>query len=299
MNIKKYFILVFSIVGVFIAAAGGFIAAGLINESQASQEENKSGIVDKQQFFELNKKTNVLIMGTDKSELRSDVMILASLDSKNKKLNMLSVPRDTRIKIDNKYQKINAALSIGKEELAIRKVKEITGMPIHYYVTVNFGGFKNIIDILGGVDFDVPQNMNYDDPLQNLHIHLKKGMQHLDGDKAEQFVRYRKYPEGDIGRIKAQQAFIRALVEQKLKLEYISKIDDLYKAIKENLETNIGALDVTKNLSAVKALSSDNVQMFQLPGEAKMINEVSYFIHDDEQTIKLIEENFGDKISSN
>ncbi|WHH57001.1 LCP family protein [Petroclostridium sp. X23] len=299
MNIKKYFILVFSIVGVFVAAAGGFIVAGLMNESQASQDENKSEIVDKQQFFQLNKKTNVLIMGTDKSELRSDVMILASLDSKNKKLNMLSIPRDTRIKIDNKYQKINAALSIGKEELAIRKVKEITGMPIHYYVTVNFGGFKNIIDILGGVDFDVPQNMNYDDPLQNLHIHLKKGMQYLDGDKAEQFVRYRKYPEGDIGRIKAQQAFIRALVEQKLKLEYISKIDDLYKAIKENLETNIGALDVTKNLSAVKALSSDNVQMFQLPGEAKMINQVSYFIHDDEQTIKLIEENFGYKISSN
>lgn len=208
---------------------------------------------------------------------------------------MLSIPRDTRIKINNQYQKINAALTFGEEELAIRKVKEITGMPIHYYVTVHFEGFRNIIDILGGVDFDVPINMNYDDPIQNLHIHLKKGMQHLDGKKAEQFVRYRRYPEGDIGRINAQQAFMKALLEQKLKLEYLSKIDDLYKAIKENVKTNIGPIDVTKNIALVKVLNPNNVQMFQLPGEAKMINGISYFIHDDEKTLKLIEENFGYK----
>ncbi|MBZ4645848.1 MAG: polyisoprenyl-teichoic acid--peptidoglycan teichoic acid transferase [Petroclostridium sp.] len=298
MNVKKYIILVLSIVSVFVAVTGGIIAANLAFQSQTS-ENNKAqpDVLDKTQPFQLGKKINVLIMGTDGSEARSDVMIVASLDSKNKKLNMLSIPRDTRVKINNKYQKINAALTLGKEELAIRKVKEITGMPIHYYVTVNFKGFRNIIDILGGVDIDVPVNMNYDDPVQDLHIHLKKGMQHLDGKKAEQFVRYRQYPEGDIGRIKAQQAFIKALLEQKLRLEYLSKANDIFKAIKENVKTNITAADVAKNLSMIKALNSNNIQMYQLPGEPKMINGASYFVADDQKTISLIEESFGYKLS--
>ncbi|MGE4284656.1 MAG: LCP family protein [Clostridia bacterium] len=298
MNIKKYIIVVFSIVGIFVAAAGGFIVAGMVSQSQNSDETEQPLVLDKLETFQLNKKINILIMGTDQSGMRSDVMMLASLDSKTKKLSVLSIPRDTRVKIDNKYQKINAALAIGQEELAVRKVKEITGMPIHYYVTVNFGGFRNIIDILGGVDFDVPQNMYYNDPYQNLHINLKKGMQHLDGKKAEQFVRFRQYPEGDLGRVKAQQAFIKALVGQKLKMEYISKTDDLYKTVKNNVKTNISALDVTKNLSAVRALTSDNVQMFQLPGEARMISEISYYIHDDAKTIELIEQQFGYKLNS-
>ncbi|NLY42715.1 MAG: LCP family protein [Clostridiaceae bacterium] len=290
--------LVISILSVYLAIVGGVVAANRVFQPKEKEDdEEQLSVLDKMQLFNTKEKMNVLILGTDGSKVRSDTIILASLDPKNKQLNMLSIPRDTKVNINGADHKINAALALGKEELAIRKVKELTGMPIHYYVVVDFEGFRNIIDILGGVDLDVPVNMDYDDPVQNLHIHLKKGMQHLDGDKAEQFVRYRQYPEGDLGRIKAQQQFIKALLEQKLKVEYLSKADDIFKEVQKNVRTNISIKDMTKGLAAIKALQSGNINMYQLPGEPKMIRGISYFIADDEKITELVEEGFGYSIS--
>jgi len=292
MNFKKYIILVLSIVGIFVAVAGGVLTAHFVLNEKVAENDTEEQIESLEKPSS-DKKVNILIMGTDKGGTRSDVMILASLDPKRKKLTMLSIPRDTKVKIGKNDQKINAALAIGKEELAIRKVKELTGLPIHYYATISFEGFRNAIDILGGVEFDVPTNMNYDDPVQDLHIHLKKGLQVLDGNKAEQFVRFRNYPQGDLDRVKAQQAFLRALFEQKLKLQYITKADDLYREIQKSIKTNFGVDDLLRNLNAIRALTTDNITMLQLPGEAKMIGGISYFICNDEEMTKMISEEFG------
>ena len=164
-------------------------------------------------------KINVLVVGVDKDGTRSDVNMLFSLDPKEKTVNLMSIPRDTRVEFKKgSHGKINAC--IGKqngEELLIETVKDLTGMPIHNFCKVNFEGLRNIIDILGGVEFDVPMDMDYDDPAQDLHIHLKKGKQTLNGADAEGLLRFRKgYATGDLGRIDMQQAFLKELINQKL-----------------------------------------------------------------------------------
>ena len=294
MNVKKFFVILLCTVGVFCAVAGGVLTAKLYAGNDIVQPSDPVKNVDKP----TNNRLNILILGTDGGGLRSDVMILASLDPKTKSLNMLSIPRDTRVRLNNYYEKINAALGLGREDLSIKTVKQLTGLPIHYYATVNFDGFKNVIDILGGIDFDVPQNMNYEDPYQDLYIHLKKGMQHLDGDKAEQFVRFRQYPEGDIARIRAQQAFLKALLEQKLKPSYLTKASDIYNEMKKNIKTNFTVLDLLKNLSSLQTLKMENVKMFQLPGAPKNIGGISYYIQDDQKTLELLEQSFGFDLNS-
>lgn len=188
----------------------------------------------------LNSYINVLVLGLDDDEKRSDVIALINYNPDENKMNILSIARDTRVKVNGKYMKINALIGKGGEKMVIDMVEDITGLPVDYYVTLNFKGFREIVDTLGGVEINVPFDMDYDDPYQNLHIHLKKGKQVLDGKKAEQFVRYRKgnhngegYEDGDLGRIKMQQLFMREFVNQKLKLKYLLKADEIFYTLKK------------------------------------------------------------------
>lgn len=241
-------------------------------------------------------KINILVVGVDKDGVRSDVNMLFSLNTKEKTINLMSIPRDTRVEWENgSHGKINA--SIGKEngeELLIEKVKELTGMPIHNFCKVNFEGLRNIIDILGGVEFDVPMDMDYDDPAQDLHIHLKKGTQVLNGADAEGLLRYRKgYATGDLGRIDMQQEFLKALIDQKLRFKYIFKAIPVAKEIRENLETDMSVTYMLK--CAWQFRDSDNVtfESYTLPGEPKMISGVSYYICDEDATETLVRTQFG------
>ena len=253
---------------------------------------------------------NILLLGVDEGGQRSDTIMLASLNGKTKKINILSIPRDTRAPFGSNYYKINSAIGIGAqevrkgrlkepEELVIEKVKLMTGMPIHYFMTIDFDAFIEIIDVLGGVDFEVPFDMVYDDPVQNLHINLKKGMQHLDGKKAHDFVRfrqgnpgYRGYANGDLGRIEAQQEFIRALAEQKLKPQYLLKATEIFGAIKKNVRTNYSAKDLLKHISIVKDIESLDIEVHSMPGVPRTIGGVSYVMCDDAALTKLVEEHF-------
>lgn len=242
---------------------------------------------------------NLLVLGLDEEGVRSDVVIIMNYNPAEGKLNILSVARDTRVFVNGRAMKINALVTKGGEGLIAEEIEELTALPVHYYITLEFKGFRKMVDVLGGVEMDVPSNMNYDDPEQNLHIHLKKGKQILDGDKAEQFVRYRKgnrsgqgYTDGDIGRIKAQQEFIKALVDQKLKLKYLSKVDDIYFILKKYMKTNIEIGDIRYYLKGFKNIKYSGVKTYTLPGDSKYINHVWYFIHDPDLTQKLISDNF-------
>ena len=292
MNFKKYILLVIFIVGAFLAVAGGFVAANIMFGNNSDEGENIS-IIDRINIFQTKKRMNILIMGTDNSDLRTDTIILACVNPRENEVSMLSIPRDTRVRINNSFNKINAAAVIGGPELAVQKVSEVTGVPIHNYVMIDLKGFRNVIDILDGVDFDVPQRMYYVDPYQDLYINLQKGMQHLNGDKAEQLVRFRSYPNGDLGRISVQRDFVKALIDQKLKLKYLSKADDIIKEIYDNIETDMSIADALKSVRIINSLRTGEFSAFQLPGTTKTISGISYFIYDGEETAKLISEEFG------
>lgn len=244
---------------------------------------------------------NLLVMGLDGSEQRSDVIILANFHPQTGKVNILSIARDTMVKLNTgKTLKINALIAIGGEAKIIEKVEELIDMPVHYYLTMNFEGFREVIDLLGGVEIDVPFDMNYDDPYQNLHIRVNKGKQILDGEKLEQYLRYRKgnklgegYVDGDIGRIKAQQGFINEFINQKLKLKYLVKISDVFFIIKNNVTTNIEIGDFNYYLSTIKNIDTDKVDFFTLPGYSEYINEQYYYIYNEEKTKEIINDNFN------
>lgn len=242
---------------------------------------------------------NTLVLGLDAEGTRSDVILLFNYDPGLSGLNILSIARDTLVRIDGRYYKINALYSKGGEFLLANKVSEITGLPVHYYVTMDFEGFRKIVDTLDGVQFDVPFRMNYDDPTQDLHIHLKKGMQLLDGKKAEQLVRYRKgnfkgqgYTEGDIGRISMQQDFIKALIDQKLNFKYLSRVDELFEILQKYVKTNVAVSDIARNIGSMKKIKYEEITAVTLPGTSKLINGVWYFILNDDETTNIIESSF-------
>jgi len=243
---------------------------------------------------------NVMVLGLDNDKTRCDVIMLLNFDPGTPSLNILSIARDTRVRYGRSYKKINSLYAKGGERLIADEIYEITGLPVHYYFTVDFRGFRKIIDTLGGVEFYVPFRMKYDDPTQNLHINLKKGLQVLDGKKAEQLVRYRKgnlkgqgYIEGDIGRIKMQQDFIKALIDQKLNIRYLSKADDIFRIIKDNVKTNVELTDAARYFSSVIRIKGENVKTFVLPGESYRSGDVWWYIHDREKTEAMISENFS------
>ncbi len=288
---------------IVFASVGGVFSAKLLSNLYLGEEILLDSL-DKQSDVGI---VNILLLGVDEGGMRSDTIMLASLNGRTGRLNVLSIPRDTRVLVGRGYQKINAAIGIGAqevrkgnlkepEELSVQKVKLLTGLPIHYFMSVNFDGFMEIIDALGGVEFDVPFRMKYDDPVQNLHIDLQPGIQILDGKKAHDFVRFRKgnpgypgYAMGDLGRIEAQQAFIKAFISQNVNAKNILKADDIFDVVCRNVRTNYTAKDLIKHLGAIRKISSDTMTMYQLPGSAQTIGGASYFICDDAETQELVQ----------
>ena len=244
-------------------------------------------------------KCNILIMGVDKNESLTDVMMLAQIDPERDSAVVMSIPRDTRVKYGGRWMKMNEPHAIGHKngkkgsEAAIIAVKELTGIPINHFVKVNINAFSDCIDELGGVDFDVPQRMKYSDPAQGLKIDLQKGFQHLDGDKSEQLVRFRRYPNGDIDRIKVQQEFLHSIAQQKLQMKYILKVPDIYKIIIDNMETSMTPEDIVQCGKQMLTIGAENIQTMTLPGSAQYVGEVSYVIPDYSAISQVRETAFG------
>ncbi len=245
-------------------------------------------------------KCNILLMGTDKEGALTDVIMLAQIDAENSKVTVMSIPRDTRVKYKGSTMKINAVHATGfrKSEAdgidaAVLAVKELTGIPINHFVKINFAAFRDCIDALGGVEFDVPQNMNYDDPYQDLHIHLKKGVQILDGDKAEQLVRFRRYKNGDIDRIKVQQDFLHTLIDQKLHVKSVGKINKIYKIVSKNMDTSMTPDDAVQGAMQLLSVGKENIETIILPNDPQYIGDVSYVIPRTSEIAAVREDIFG------
>lgn len=262
-----------------------------------------------------NGKINVLLLGVDEEGLRTDAIMVASYDVNEAKVNMLSVPRDTKLFISNKKmtRKINELHAISSKDgngkiygatATAEAVTQLTGIPINYYVEFSFSAIDRIFDILGPVEFDVPDvegngnGMNYDDPYQNLHIHLKPGLQKLSGNQVQQFLRYRKSNSGrgdgsDTRRVERQQAFLKAVIDQKANATILVKLPSLFGQISKEIITNISMGDVTKYIRYINKLTGESIQTYSLPGEAKTVGGGSYHVCDLEQTAILMRDVFG------
>lgn len=241
---------------------------------------NLDSVKDKTRF-------NALVVGTDAGGKLTDAIILVNVDKPSGKISLLSIPRDTKVKIDGKNRKINACYSIGGIDLLLSQVKNLTGAQINYYAVIKPGTLANIVDALGGVEYEVERDMFYQDPSQNLYIDLKKGKQTLDGDKAEQYCRFRSYPLGDIERTAAQRRFLTAMLEQKLKLKYAIRLGEVYDAVKDGVETNVTFGDVVQNITLMQTLGEIN--NFETPGSYNDMQKekVSYYIIEDGHLDKL------------
>lgn len=246
---------------------------------------------------------NFLVLGTDKDENRTDLILFCQYDGKEGTLNAIQIPRDTRIENTRYDKKINSAY--GSKD-GISKLKEETASVIgiypEKYVAVNFDGFCSLIDAIGGVEFDVPMQMYYTDPAQNLIINLAPGEQTLDGKKAEMFMRFRKnndgsgYAEGDIGRLKAHKKFYRAVINKLVTLKGIVNLGAVMDSVGDNLQTDFEVSDLISNIDGLRKLKSGNIKVFTLPGKGEYLNEngrnISYYIYDKEKSAELIEKNF-------
>ena len=304
----KVFLIILLMIVLFIAGFVGYSAykngwgvKGLI-QTAMGQDERKLADLDP---------LTVLIMGVseDISSKLTDTIMVASYNPKTQKATLLSIPRDTFIgknkNTATSYDKINALYQSSPEK-TLAAVNKITGLDIKYYVVISNNALVQLVDEIGGVEFDVPIDMNYDDSSQKLAIHLKKGKQKLNGEQAEGLVRFRKnnngtsypsnYGDNDLGRMRTQREFITEVAKQTLQLKNITKIGSFIDIVKENVTTNIKNWSTIKDYVAYAVdFSTENIRAESIPGEAGYYNKLSFFIYDQKATDKLVKELFEEQ----
>ena len=255
---------------------------------------------------------NVLLLGIseDLDSRLTDTIILCSYNPQKQTASMLSIPRDTFVgKNKNNAKgsdKINSLYSKGINK-TIKAVENLTDINIDYYIVVNTRALIEIVDIIGGVEFNVPIDMDYDDPTQDLHIHLSKGMQKIDGEKAEQLLRFRHnndnttYPEeyggNDYGRMRTQREFITETLKQSMSIKNLPKIREIVNTIFENIETDLNIDDIKPYIPKAVNFYLNSVISEQLPGESEKCNNVWVFIHDKKETKNMLQK-LNDKLDS-
>ena len=256
-----------------------------------------------------------LILGISTDEegaLLTDTIMVASYNPNTQKATLLSIPRDTYTGTNpakaTAYEKINSVYSRHQDaQDVLDEVNEITGLDLKYYVIVKTEGFIKLVDAIGGVTFNVPIDMDYDDTSQDLHIHLKAGEQLLDGDKAEQLVRFRhnndgtsypqEYGDNDTGRMRTQREFIMAVIQQTAKVENIFKLGQILEVAEENVITNIDFNVAKDYIPYAVEFSTANLLTATLPGENTNKNSSGtwIFVHNQQETETLIQELFYDR----
>ncbi len=301
---KKFFTIIVAVFCVYIAALS--IYALISGEKPIEAITTAIGV-------KVPERTNFLLMCTDEDGTRTDTIMLGCYNSEVNKLDIISIPRDTLVTVSAlNYEKMQEEYPqpshrqmqinhihhfMGSEKgpkVLTEEIESWLDINIDYYARVDFEAFRYFVDSIGGVEFNVPQDMDYDDPGQDLSIHLEAGTQMLDGDKAEQLVRFRKdnygggYANGDIGRISVQQDFFKALVKKALSSDTIKSNPKAYLTTFFNyVTTNASVTDAVKYISVLNKFDTENINTYTLPGKAQ--NKYRY---DEEETNRLVYEIF-------
>lgn len=249
----------------------------------------------------------VLLLGvsTDTSAVLTDTIMVASYNPRTQKASLLSIPRDTYVgkseSTANSYDKINAMYQTSTDKI-LKAVNDLTGLNLQYYVVVDTQALIALVDEIGGVQFNVPIDMDYDDSSQDLHIHLKAGPQLLDGEKAENLVRFRhnndgtsypaSYGDNDIGRMRTQREFITQVAKQTIQLKNIGKIGEIVDIAYKYIETNVTLSVIKDYIPYAIEFNTDNIQTGTIPGTNQKINGLWFLKANKTEAKELINQMF-------
>ncbi|WP_326909950.1 LCP family protein [Sedimentibacter sp. MB31-C6] len=291
----KHFIKVFftSLICFLIVIMGGIY---LFNELYNTGNAEATDIINNITGKDDNKRINVLLLGLEHE--RSDTIMIASYDVKNKSADIISIPRDTYVDrdgfVNSANNKINSVYTVKGIEGLEKMIKSITGIKIDKYVTIDYDGVRAAVDAVDGVEVDVPFHMRYTDPYSDppLDINIPAGNQTIYGDTAMEFLRFRKtnysgysgYPEGDIGRIQAQQNFVKSAIKKSLSFKLPKVVSDVYPYV----NTDFSLSEVTSLAVNSLGISSENITFHILPGDTQTKNGLSFYIMDFEGTKDLV-----------
>ena len=257
--------------------------------------------------YQVTRPVNILVMGIDEvpginensDDIftgRTDTLLLVRINPQDGDVNVMSIPRDTRVQIPGYgMDKINQANVEGGPELVAQTISYNLGnMQIDRYVRVSTGAFREIVDLVGGIEVNVPKRMEYTDHTQKLYIDLYPGWQTLSGDQAEQFARYRKDANGDIGRVQRQQILLKALRQGLTSPTVIPKLPQIVRVVQRYLDTNLTVEEMLALTNFALELDSSDLQMVMLPGRFSGTAEyrASYWLPDWEASAAIIQNFF-------
>ncbi|MEB3277299.1 MAG: LCP family protein [Lyngbya sp.] len=263
--------------------------------------------------YKLTRSVNILVMGIDRTEDteadspasfegRSDTILLVQFNPTEKSVNLLSIPRDTEVEIPGVGMgKINEANYWGGTELATETLRQtLNQIPIHRYVRVSSGAFKELVDLLGGVDVFIPNSMSYIDNTQQLKIDLSPGWQTIDGEQADQFARYRSDAYGDIGRIQRQQALMQAIQNRLQNPNILPRLPQIIRVMEKYVDTDLSFNEILSLVNFGLNLEPEQFKMVTLPGRSSGAEEAynSYWIIDDIERDRIVAEYFQEDTDS-
>ena len=242
----------------------------------------------------------ILVSGIDNNNGGSDTNILVSIDGENGEINAVSLPRDTLINTDWNVKKLNSAYNVGGVERLQQEAANLLGIPVDYYITVDLAGFTELVNAIGGIYFDVPIAMDYDDPLQDLHIHFEAGRQYLSGEDALKVVRFRHNNDGtgygteDIGRIATQQAFLKTVAQEMLASLDLTTLQSYAHIFIEYVDTDLSLGNLVWIGEKALAMGMENIHFHTLPGDGSGYYQgISYYILYPEDVLALINSSFN------
>ncbi len=302
-------LLMIMIVGLFCGrlVKNGLTLRGMLMTSIGQQEEDIQNL----------EPLYCLVMGIseDISTELTDTIMLCAYFPQEQKVSILSIPRDTFVGDDKdnttSYDKINALYQKSPEN-TLEAVRKLTGVDVRNYVVINNNALEKVIDAVGGIYFDVPIDMWYDDPTQDLHIYINKGYQLLNGENAVKVLRFRhnndmstypkEYGEQDLGRMRTQREFIKAAAEQILSSNNILKLNEILEIVFDNIQTNLSISELIKYIPSATEFNVENMKTEALPGVADYLGALSFFIVDENQSEQMVSSLFSlsiDEINEN
>lgn len=308
VNFKKRKLIgsIFSILLVSILAVGCLTDA---TSTEKSNIDENTTITEKSSIDESywSGIKNIALFGVDEDGTRTDTVMVASISCDTGTSKIISIPRDTKVTLDKEQKKFLQSIDIdapnivkfnellsyggikGINELGVHELEKLLDLKIHNYVVINLEEAKDLLDALGGIDVEVPEDMYYVDKSQDLHIDFKAGLQHLDGEQILKFVRYRRYPEGDIGRVKMTQLVAKLLIEKALTISTLEKFEEVIGYVKETLTTDISISSLPSYYNILKNLSLEDSKFYILPGAGVFEDGKSYYVVDEEERRVLVE----------
>lgn len=290
MNVKKYIQIVAVATAICLTMFMGILVARIMVKP-FTEGEHGDAIIPV-----TSDRVNFLVVGTDKGGYNTDTIMVATINTAEQRVSLMSVPRDTKASVNGKTMKINAVYSYSKsrgipaEESLIETVSDITGIGINYYAIVDVTAFREIVDALGGIEYTVrSQGYYYNDPIQDLYINIPGGRQVLNGEQAEGLVRFRNdYARADLERVEVQQDVIRELIKQKLNLKYISKVPQIYKTVSKHVVSNLKVGDIADYAKDILGVENENIKTYTMPN----YTSGGYVIPDDSEIELLVSEEF-------